>query len=81
MPATAMRQQPQVQESPRFQVGDVVFFHGCAMKVWTVLSLSVALHPHQPPGLYYVLKAARMHDDAYFVVPANAIEVALPLAA
>lgn len=81
MQATAMRQQTQMQESPRFQVGDVVFFHGCAMAVWTVLNLSVALHPTQPPGLYYVLKAARMHDDAYFIVPAGGIEVALPLAA
>ena len=81
MQATFIRQQPQVQESPSFQVGDVVFYHGCAMKVWTVLNLSVGLHPDQSPGLYYVLKAARMHDDAYFIAPATEIEVALPLAA
>ena len=81
MQATSLQRRTQVQESPRFQVGDVVFYHGCAMKVWTVLNLTVALHPSQPPGLYYVLKAARMHDDAYFILPADAIEVALPLAA
>ena len=81
MEATFIRQQPKVQESPRFQVGDVVFYHGCAMRVWTVLNLSVALHPSQPPGLFYVLKAARMHEDAYFILPADEIEVALPLAA
>lgn len=81
MQATYTHQQPQVQASPRFQVGDVVFFHGCAMKVWTVINLSTGLHPTQAPGLFYVLKAARMHDDAYFIIPASEIEVPLPLAA
>lgn len=81
MQAMFSRQQPKIQESPRFQVGDVVFYHACAMKVWTVLNLSAGLHPNQAPGLFYVLKAARMHDDAYFIIPASEIEVALPLAA
>lgn len=75
------RQQPKAQSCPRFQVGDVVVYRGYAMKVWTVLNLSVGLHSAQAPGIFYALKGDGMHAHAYFVVPATEIEVALPLAA
>jgi hypothetical protein len=81
MQTVVTRHQPKVQESPRYQVGDVVIYRGYAMKVWTVLNMSVALHPSQSPGLYYVLKGEGMHAHAYFIIPASEVEMTLPLAA
>jgi hypothetical protein len=81
MQTVVTRHQPKVQESPRYQVGDVVIYRGYAMKVWTVLNMSVALHPTQTPGLFYVLKGEGMHAHAYFIIPSTEIETSLPLAA
>lgn len=81
MQTVVTRQQPKTQESPRYQVGDVVTYRGYAMKVWTVLNMSVALHPSQSPGLFYVLKGEGMHAHAYFIVPSVEVEMTIPLAA
>ena len=81
MQPTTARHQIRIQECPRYQVGDVVTYRGCALKIWVVLNLSVPMRPTQAPGLFYVLQGERMHADAYFIVPAAEIEAALPLAA
>jgi hypothetical protein len=81
MQTVVTRHHTKTQESPRYQVGDVVIYRGYAMKVWTVLNMSVALHPSQTPGLFYVLKGEGMHAHAYFIVPSAEVETTIPLAA
>lgn len=65
---------PYLAESAPIHIGDVVVYRSYPMKVWTMLNMSVGLHPGQAPGVYYVLKGNGMHPHAYFIVPASDVE-------
>ena len=55
-------------------IGDCVVYRGYALKVWSILSLSVGLHPDQAPGLFFVLKGEGMSKNLYFIVPVGDVE-------
>ena len=65
---------PYVAAPAQVHIGDWVSYRGYAVKVWSILNLTVVLHPDQQQGLFYILKGEGMHKHIHFVVPAADVD-------